>query len=130
MEGGPEGYKQLAERCMELASECSAPSVADALRALALDYLRLAARAAGATVVVPPSMAERQNTDALAVLAVIRDEAKATGKCELPVARIAERANIGRARARAAIRLAETLGAITIEETPSRKRVFVYRCVS
>jgi hypothetical protein len=128
MEGGPEGYKQLAERCMELASECSAPSVAEALRTLALDYLRLAARAAGATVVVPPS--ERQNTDALAVLAVIRDEAKATGKCELPVARIAERANIGRTRARAAIRLAETLGAIAIEETPSRKRVFVYRCVS
>jgi hypothetical protein len=128
MEGGPKGYKQLAKRCMELASECSAPSVAEALRALALDYLRLAARAAGATVVVPPS--ERQNTDALAVLAVIRDEAKATGKCELPVARIAERANIGRTRARAAIRLAETLGAIAIEETPSRKRVFVYRCVS
>ena len=63
-----------------------------------------------ATVVVPPSMAERLNTDALAVLAVIRDEAKATGRCDLSVARIAERANIGRAKARAAIRLAESLG--------------------
>jgi hypothetical protein len=65
-----------------------------------------------ATVVVPPSMAERLNTDTLAVLAVIRDEAKATGRCTLPVARIAERANIGRAKTRAAIRLAESLGAI------------------
>jgi hypothetical protein len=45
------------------------------------------------------------------------------------VARIAERANIGRAKARAAIRLAESLGAIAIEETPGRKRVFVNRCV-
>ena len=61
-----------------------------------------------ATVVVPPSMAEHLNTNALAVLAVIRDEAKATGKCELLVAQIAERANIGRAKARAAIRLAES----------------------
>jgi hypothetical protein len=64
------------------------------------------------------------------VLAVIRDEAKATGRCDLPVARIAERANIGRAKARAAIRLAESLGAIAIEEVPGRKRVFVNRCVS
>jgi hypothetical protein len=36
-----------------------------------------------------------------------------------------ERANIGRAKARAAIRLAESLGAIAIEEVPGRKRVFV-----
>src|SRR5215510_4840087 len=60
-----------------------------------------------ATVVVPPDVAELLNTDAMAVLAIIRDEARATGKCTLPVARIAERANIGRAKTRAAIRLAE-----------------------
>ena len=53
-----------------------------------------------ATVVVPPDVAELLNTDAMAVLAVIRDEARATGKCTLPVARIAERANIGRAKTR------------------------------
>jgi hypothetical protein len=47
------------------------------------------------TVVVPPDVAEHLNTDAMAVLA---DEAQASGKCSLPVARIAERANIGRAR--------------------------------
>jgi hypothetical protein len=41
---GPEDYKQLAERCLELASESSAPTVAEALRALALDYLRRAAK--------------------------------------------------------------------------------------
>jgi hypothetical protein len=45
----------------------------------------------------------------------------------VPVARIAERANIGRAKARAAIRLAEGLGLIAIEETPDRKRVIVNR---
>ena len=56
------------------------------------------------TVVVPPDLAEHLNTDAIAV---IRNEAQASGKCSLPVARIAERANIGRAKARAAIRLAE-----------------------
>jgi hypothetical protein len=83
-----------------------------------------------ATVVVPPSVAEHLNIDLLAVLAVIRDEAKATGKCTLPLARIAERANIGRAKARAAIRFAESLGAIAIEEAPGRKRVFVNRCVT
>ena len=68
--------------------------------------------------------------DALAVLAVIRDEAKLTGKCTLSLARIAERANIGRANTRAAIRLAESLGAIAIEEAPDRKRVIVNRCVA
>jgi hypothetical protein len=52
------------------------------------------------------------------------------GKCSLPVARIAERANIGRAKARAAIRLAEGLGLIAIEETPDRKRVIVNRGAS
>jgi hypothetical protein len=41
---GPEDYKQLAKRCAEIASECSAPTVAEALRALALDYLTRAAR--------------------------------------------------------------------------------------
>ena len=51
-------------------------------------------------------MAEHLNTDAMAVLAVIRNEAETTGRCTLPVARIAERANVGRAKTRAAIRLA------------------------
>jgi len=83
-----------------------------------------------ATVVVPPFMAEHLNIDALAVLAVIRDEAKATGRCALPVARIAERANIGRAKTRAAIRIAESLGAIAIEEASGRKRAFVNRCIN
>ena len=83
-----------------------------------------------ATVVVPPDVAELLNTDAMAVLAVIRDEAKATGKCTLPVARIAERANIGRAKTRAAIRLAEDLGLIAIEEAPDRKRVIINRGVT
>jgi hypothetical protein len=60
-----------------------------------------------ATVIVPPDVAERLNTDAMAVLAVIRNEAQTSGKCSLPVAQIAARANIGRAKVRAAIRLAQ-----------------------
>jgi hypothetical protein len=82
------------------------------------------------TVVVLPDVTDRLNTDALAVLAVIRNEAQTTGKCTLPVAQIAERANIGRAKARAAIRLAEGLGLIAIEEAPGRKRVIVNRSVA
>jgi hypothetical protein len=39
-----EDYRELAERCALLASECAAPSVAEALRMLALDYLTQAAR--------------------------------------------------------------------------------------
>ena len=42
-----EDYKQLAERCVKLASECSEPPVADALRALATDYLARAGSPAG-----------------------------------------------------------------------------------
>ena len=57
------------------------------------------------TVVVSPDVTDRLNMDALAVLAVIRNETQTTGKCTLPVAQLAERANIGRAKVRAAIRL-------------------------
>ena len=83
-----------------------------------------------ATVVVPPSMAEHLNTDAMAVLAVIRNEAETTGRCTLPVARIAERANVGRAKTRAAIRLAQSLEIIGIEVAPDRKRMIINRCVT
>ena len=83
-----------------------------------------------ATVVVPPSIGEHLNIDSMAILAVIRNEAAATGKCTLPVARIAERANVGRAKARAAIRLAERLGIIAIEVAPDRKRIIINRCVT
>ena len=83
-----------------------------------------------ATVVVPPSIGEHLNIDAMAVLAVIRNDAATTGKCTLPVARIAERANVGRAKVRAAIRLAERLEIIAIEVAPDRKRVIINRCVT
>jgi hypothetical protein len=83
-----------------------------------------------ATVLVPPSIGEQLNTDAMAVLAVIRNEAAATGKCTLPVARIAERANVGRAKVRAVIRLAERLEIIAIEVAPDRKRVIINRRVT
>lgn len=82
------------------------------------------------TVVVPPDVAEHLNTDAMAVLAVIRNEAQASGKCSLPLARIAERANVGRAKVRAAIRLAERLGIIAVGVAPDRKRMIINRCVT
>ena len=72
------------------------------------------------TVVVPPDVAEHLNTDAMAVLAVIRNEAQASGKCSLPLARIAERANIGRAKARAAIRLTTTATPMAVNATAPR----------
>ena len=83
-----------------------------------------------ATVVVPPSMGEHLNTDAMDVLAVIRNEAAATGRCTLPVARIAERANVGRAKTRVAIRLAERLGIIAIAVASDRKRMIINRGVT
>jgi hypothetical protein len=42
-----EDYGQLAERCMRLASECSEPLMADALRALAVDCLARAGSPVG-----------------------------------------------------------------------------------
>ena len=39
-----EDYSQLAQRCAQLAIACSAPSVAQALLALGLEYMALAAR--------------------------------------------------------------------------------------
>jgi len=39
-----EDYRQMANRSAQLAIACSAPSVAEALLALALDYMALAAR--------------------------------------------------------------------------------------
>jgi hypothetical protein len=46
------------------------------------------------------------------------------------VARIAERANIGRAKTRAAIRLAEYLGLIAIEQEPGQERAIINRRVT
>ena len=39
-----EDYKQMANRCAQLAIACSAPSVAQTLLALGLEYMGLAAR--------------------------------------------------------------------------------------
>jgi hypothetical protein len=39
-----EDYRQMANRSAQLAIACSAPSVAQALLALALDYMTLAAK--------------------------------------------------------------------------------------
>ena len=64
---------------------------------------------------------------ATAVLAVIRNEVNAAGECFLSLAQIAERANIGRTKARAAIKLAESYGVITIVESSGRRRVIVHR---
>jgi hypothetical protein len=49
-----ESYKQLSDRCAQLAIATSAPSVAQALMALAFDYLTLADMPA------PPAGQQRQ----------------------------------------------------------------------
>jgi len=64
---------------------------------------------------------------AMRVLAVIRKEANAAGECFLTVAQIAERANVGRTKTRAAIRLAESCGVITIKKPLAGRRVIVNR---
>jgi hypothetical protein len=46
------------------------------------------------------------------------------------VARIAERANIGKAKTREVIRLAESLGLIAIEQEPGRGRAIINRGVT
>jgi hypothetical protein len=40
-----EDYRQLTERCIRLAKECTKPSVAEYLMTLAVNYLDLAERA-------------------------------------------------------------------------------------
>ena len=40
----PEEYRQMANRCAQLAIASSAPSIAQTLLALGLDYMALAAR--------------------------------------------------------------------------------------
>jgi hypothetical protein len=64
------------------------------------------------------------------VLAVIQNEAGATGECCLSVAQIAERAHLGRAKTRAAIKLAESLGVIAREDASKRKRIVVSRVLT
>ena len=116
--------------CRRAASEISYPMAEDTSKTAPARRVMWGRRFLAATVVVPPDVAELLNTDAMAVLAVIRDEARATGRCTLPVARIAERANIGRAKTRAAIRLAESLGLIAIEQEPGRERAIINRGVT
>jgi two-component system response regulator FixJ len=64
---------------------------------------------------------------AMDVLAVIQNQASATGECSLSVARIAERAHHGRAKTRAAIRLAESVGVIARQVGARGGRIFVSR---
>jgi FixJ family two-component response regulator len=67
---------------------------------------------------------------AMDVLAVIQNEAGATGECCHSVAQIAERAHLGRAKTRAAIKLAESLGVIAREDASKRKRIVVSRVLT
>ena len=64
---------------------------------------------------------------AMDVLAVIQNEASATGECCLSVAQIARRAHHGRAKTRAAIRLAQSLGVIAREDASKQTRIVVSR---
>jgi hypothetical protein len=77
------------------------------------------------TVDVPSSIAEHLNMEAMAVLAVIRDEAKATGRCTLPLARIAERQHRqGQSASRQLPKQSKETTALVEEMRRSRKWVF------
>ena len=54
-----EDHRQLAERCIRLAKECSKPSVAEYLMTLAVNYLELAERAL--TLREPTTAVRRQH---------------------------------------------------------------------
>ena len=94
-------------------SKCSV--IQGGLWATGLRYDLVALFAAGRKITSPPWI-EIGGPNLGREDAVIRDEANATGRCTLPLAQIAERTNVGRAKARAAIRLAEGLGVIAIED--------------
>lgn len=67
---------------------------------------------------------------AMDVLAVIQNEASASGECCLSVTQIAKRAHHGRAKTRAAIRLAESVGVIAREDGSKRRRIVVSRLLT
>jgi hypothetical protein len=69
---------------------------------------------------MPPALAAHFTTGELAVLRIIGDAVRASGRCEMTIGEIAGRAGIGETTARNALRLAARLGFVTIQERRRR----------
>lgn len=65
---------------------------------------------------LPPKLACKFTTGELAVLKVVADAFVAEGQCTLSVPEIAARAGVGRTKARLSLRIAESLGLVSITE--------------
>jgi hypothetical protein len=73
-------------------------------------------RALAASGPLPPKLASRFTVGELAVLRIVADEVRAKGACVLTIPEIAARAGVGQTKVRMALREAEKLGLLTIEE--------------
>ncbi len=71
---------------------------------------------------MPPAIACRFTTGALAALRIVADEVRASGRCSLSLSEIAARAGVGITTARSAIREASREGLLTIEERRRHRR--------
>ncbi len=71
---------------------------------------------------MPPALASDFTTGELAVLRIVADEVRDRKACALTIGEIAARAGVCMTKARDAIRLAERLGLVTIEERRRSKR--------
>jgi hypothetical protein len=65
---------------------------------------------------MPPALACRFTTGALAALRIVADEVRAKGRCSLSLSEIAARAGVGVTTARNAVREASREGLLTIQE--------------
>jgi hypothetical protein len=65
---------------------------------------------------MPPALAAHFTTGELAVLRIVADEVRRWGACGLSIPEISARAGVGQTKARMAIREAERLGLVTIQE--------------
>ncbi len=71
---------------------------------------------------MPPALASDFTTGELAVLRIVADEVRDRKACALTIGEIAARAGVYMTKARDAVRLAERLGLLTIEERRRSKR--------
>jgi hypothetical protein len=65
---------------------------------------------------LPPALACKFTTGELAVLKLVSDEVRTKGTCVLSIPELAARAGVGATKARMALRIAASLGLVTIEE--------------
>ncbi len=107
---------KAAGRLSHFPPKCKAPRSPDRARSIQRRR-RLAASGP-----MPPALASDFTTGELAVLRIVADEVRDRKHCALTIGEIAARAGVCMTKARDAIRLAERLGLLTIEERRRSKR--------